>query len=1151
MAFDLAARHYQFDPLLDPEDVNTNKPDKKSILMYVMCLYHAIDLMQTQMMSTAGSIQMLDQHFDVGSSEEIQLLQEKDMRPSQFDALQRLNDGATTSRNERSVEPCHVGHLTDLDEISLAKSIDDLSQFSAANVKRSSTFTMSRNDAVADVGCITGDLSEAHGSNSFSNFPDSESRPLSIVTNASTEIGGYQNAIEIVLSLLLEAEEILSKHLPDISELAEAKAQFQAHEEFMIKLSEYQEYVGGALEEGARLLSEPATHTGLTAEDQSEIKHQMLLLNERWETLRMSALEVQSRVHSRLAEIQLRKIEELRVLLTTTEDKISRIAEIDPDPATIDRQMDEHRALETSLNDQKMLVDDLSNLVVIVNDDSFNDMEDKLSALGERWTHVVKWTKNRFERLHQMRAQWKQLSRKYGIVHEWLQTRENDLKQMESRTVSEIGSVMERMRNLRFCIGDLNILYENMLHLHDAADQLKPATHQMMEKLENLEDRCDALKEIVDVQQQRIQGMGFNFGSDSSTTSAELPFGWHDFRSDFDNVSTGHDTDDSDDKGNENASNNVGHDESQHTASPQQSKKRKMQKTEKQLQLDERIAEMENFVVRGEQLLADLHGLTSLRDQRAALDQLQNELKQKIGEYADVKTMLSECVQAIGNDLATEEQQIGAIASKYDEMNFRLEHLIDANDDNEMREKFYRNLTGLKLVLADCHDWFKQNATMNASTQDELLNRLSYMESLENEIAETQQFCRDAANTSDTIEWQNDFQQFHESWCDITGAIQRLLHEKYSIEETISDEDGLNVETESVHDVLTEAEHAKITVSTIGKMTSNLSGLNDTKKRLEEVRGSIASNSVDSQCWQKAANALDERIIKQTTAIEDLHHFNNEYEATVQFLSKLERQLRCDLFILGETDELEQQKRSYEDNDREIKKIEIDVTSVRNFSEIILRETDNDDHEHKQTLSDQIRTLNELYTRLIQLYDDNCKHLQQTIERTADISQRIGETEEWLAELEATTPRTDIAAIKTSNELFQMRSKFQTLKETCEQKTILFRELNELGSEQLLQIDEQLNQPHCKRKYSSLAKQFTKLNARWNEVTTLVYNQTGLLEHLSNQLGELKTMLVSETGYLDKLEKCLRKSPENAADAEEIYEELDVRNRMYLAKCSR
>lgn len=1134
MAFDLAARHYQIDPLLDPEDVNTNKPDKKSILMYVMCLYHSIDMMQAQAMSAAGSIQMLDQHFDAGSSEEIQLLQEKDsLRPSHFDNVWQREE--TAGSGQRLVEPFHAGNSTDLDEISLAKSVDDLSRFPAPNIKRSSTFTINKNEMVSPVTAddVAADMFEAPRegpSSTFHNFMESQSRPLSTATNASIEIGGYQNAIEIVLSLLLEAEEILSKQLPDIKELSEAKAQFQAHEEFMIKLSEYQEYVGGALEEGARLLSEPTTATGLTAEDQSEIKQQMLLLNERWETLRMSALDVQSRVHARLADIQLRKIEELRLMLTNTEDKISRIDEINPD--AMKRQMDEHKALEASLNEQKLLVDDLSNLVVIVNDDSFNDMEDKLSALGERWTHVVKWTKNRFDRLQQVSGRWKQLNRQYGIVHSWLQTRENDLKHMETQTVSEIGSVMDRMHHLRFSAADLNVLYEKMLQLHDTAEQMKPATCRMLEKLENLEDRCDALKEIVDVQQQRIEGMGFNFGADDATTSAELPFGWTDFRANLESaVSESEDDEMTSVSGRSNHSD----------ASPQQSKKRKMQKNEKQLQLDRRIHEMERFVSNGEQTLAALHALTTLRDQSNALELLQFELKQKINEYADVKALLNECASVSGDDLAAEQQKIGAVASKYDEMNFRLEHLIETNEKGAMREKFYRNLTGFKLVLADCRDWFKQNATLNASTQDDLQNRLSYMESLDSEIGEAQRFCHDATSGDDLSEWQNDFQQFHQSWCDIKCAIQRLLHEKYGVEETISEEDGVNVVVETLRDVLTEAEQSTVTVSMLDKMTGNLERLNDVKKRLEEFRGLLASHSEDFERWQKTAVALDERIIKQTTAIENLNHFNSEYEVVVQFLREMEERLQRDLFILGETDDLEQQKRTYEKHGKEIKRTEIDIISVRNFSEIIVRETDNDDGEHKQTLIGQIQVLNELYARLIRLYENNSKNLLQTIGRTHDILKQITETEEWLTELNAITPTTAISDIKTSNELFQIRSKFQTLKETCEQKTILFRELNELGSDQLLQIDEQLNQPHCERKYSSLAKQFTKLNARWNDVTTLVYNRTGLLEHLSNQLGELKTMIVSETGYLDKLEKCLRKSPENAADAEEIYEELDVR----------
>uniref|UniRef100_T1H472 Calponin-homology (CH) domain-containing protein n=1 Tax=Megaselia scalaris TaxID=36166 RepID=T1H472_MEGSC len=43
IAFDLAHKYFKIEKLLDPEDVHTNKPDKKSILMYVMLLYHAIE----------------------------------------------------------------------------------------------------------------------------------------------------------------------------------------------------------------------------------------------------------------------------------------------------------------------------------------------------------------------------------------------------------------------------------------------------------------------------------------------------------------------------------------------------------------------------------------------------------------------------------------------------------------------------------------------------------------------------------------------------------------------------------------------------------------------------------------------------------------------------------------------------------------------------------------------------------------------------------------------------------------------------------------------------------------------------------------------------------------------------------------------------
>lgn len=317
LAFDLAAQHLQIDQLLDPEDVNTNKPDKKSILMYVMCLYHAIDARKIDQ----GSIQDLVQHF--GSTEEIQLLTEVEMDTTRSD--DNANEPAVPIIKTFHVQDAlHVGNVTDLDEISLSKSIENIDEIpSPSTIKRSATFTVLKTDngvkemETVDTNFLTDSNSRPQ---SYSN-----SRPQSTATNASIEIGSYQNAIEVVLSLLLEAEEVLSKDLASVTDLNEAKQQFQDHEDFMIKLSEYQQYVGSALgkhfvlttrhfqklikmffftsEEGARLMSESQHTTGLTVEDQNEIKQQMFLLNERWETLRMKALNVQSKIHAKLAKV--------------------------------------------------------------------------------------------------------------------------------------------------------------------------------------------------------------------------------------------------------------------------------------------------------------------------------------------------------------------------------------------------------------------------------------------------------------------------------------------------------------------------------------------------------------------------------------------------------------------------------------------------------------------------------------------------------------------------------------------------------------------------------------------------------------------------------------------------------------------------------
>lgn len=1086
--------------------------------MYVMCLFRVIDSITAERLTNATSIQMLDQHFD-GSADNLHTpITSENKQKADADYSSRPTSIVADDSVERRAR---VVHVTDLDEISLAKSIEDLNSLAGADVKRSSTFTITKNESINLAGATTTEPDAQSGSgdgdpiagtsNNFQSFIETHSRPVSTV-----EIGGYQNAIELVLSLLLEAEETLSRQIPDVKDLAEAKAQFQAHEEFMMKLAEYQEYVGGALEEGARLLSEPIENTGLTIEDQSEIKQQMLLLNERWELLRVAALDVQSRIHSKLAQVQMQKIEELRARLTNTEDCISQMPEIDPSPDAIQRQISEHKTLEASLNEQKLLVDDLSNLVVIVNDESFNDLEDKLSALGERWTHVVQWTKIRFQKLQMVHLNWKLLNRQLAIASEWMNVRENDLKRMETQDIGAIGRVMERMQHLRFCAMDLSVLNSNLVRLEEMADDLQPASQSMLEKLESLQDRCDALKEIVDVQQQRIERMGFDFNVDI-LANVKLPNEWTDFQSKF-SADLSFDGSDGEESGNE---------------SPQSNKKRKLQRSDKLQQLDAFIRSIDDFISSSDKNLDDLNAISTFKERLNVLENMKTQLQAKHIEHLEVEKLLNECVEDSNTDLTEESSEIDNFSLKYSELSSRIEHLLKVNEKASMKEKFLRNLTGLKLVLADCQDWFQQYGNVNAASQDELENRLDYMDSLDGEIDECNEYYNNANDKSELNEWKVDYDQFNQSWMDIKNAIKCLLSGSLDDEQSDTNSE-LSEDLRTIEELYQNVEQAIVVFADLDEMNANLKHISELKSFLTDIKG----DKMDSQQWQKLASTIEERFAKQVTAIDNVKNFTTEYTQVTEFLTNFEQMFGEDIFILGEDSDLKKQLETYDANGMELKKVEIDIISVKNFSEIIIRESS--DEQYNDDLLNNIEMLNELYSSVKKTYQTNSKALKQAIEQTQSMFKRINETENWLNELETSTPSMRNADIKTSNDLFQIRNKFQSLKEMCEKKTVEFRDLNEAGSEIILRIDELLNQPNCQRKFSTLAKHFTKLNARWTDVTTLVYNRTALLEHISSQLGELKTLIVSETGYLDKLEKCLRKSPENAADAEEIYEELDV-----------
>ena len=147
-------------------------------------------------------------------------------------------------------------------------------------------------------------------------------------------------------------------------------------------------------------------------------------------------------------------------------------------------------------------------------------MEDQLSALGERWSHVCQWAEQRAIALTELVNHWSRLDYDWRQLVLWLSSHEQSLRQMEANPNLDKSQMMEVGRQLQLLERDLGPHQDRLAALEDGARKLtvlmqasagseaKLAGCKYVERLlldmEDFEDRIEALNEIMDAQRQRV-----------------------------------------------------------------------------------------------------------------------------------------------------------------------------------------------------------------------------------------------------------------------------------------------------------------------------------------------------------------------------------------------------------------------------------------------------------------------------------------------------------------------------------------------------------------------------------------------------------------------------------------------------------------------
>ncbi|XP_075984488.1 dystrophin isoform X7 [Anticarsia gemmatalis] len=1059
-AFNVAHAHLGIDKLLDPEDVNTPNPDKKSIMMYVMCLFQ-----------------------------------------------------------------------------SLPHSSEDVADLDSVASEPTTPVTTNPPEQV------------------------SSSRPLSTATTGSVELGGYYAAFEEVLAWLLEAEERLAEApATDTDDLQRLKEHFHSHEKFLLELSEQQCRVGGVLEEGARLVLE----AGLTRDEAAEVRLQLRLLNTRWEHLRTRAMSTQADVHRALMRAQHEQLERFRAWLTRTEDRMSRLAAVRAPAARLAGVTQLHEELRR----QQPLVDALADCVIVVDDDAAHDervaeVEDQLAALSERWAHTCQWTGSQLARLRELQAGGAALDERLAVLRAALERAEAELKRMEAAPADSVEAALARRGALRALRRELLARQAEALAQLDAAAALAARCQEppgpQLERAEALSDRLDALLMILDVQAQRIKDLGFDIDWDVDDENAPSA------------MDTTGDTAGSSTTVTETTT-TVTTAGSVTEVTHSDSKKPRLSDSNTDFQLGYRT--FVTWAENAEKLLEDCKveleskgGEGAERSEvPALLERVEKEIDTQRADFANVEEIQRRLAGEPGleDEAARHARSIAELKARWDGIVRRVLALRNTLNLLHDKRNYGARVAELRRQLGDVRAW--RDRTRQDKPSNNLLihlrNKIRAMKQLDMKLKElnAQSIILltkpiSAAHKSDV---EADSKRINEDYeellleltkreVEIKVALNKKPADRHEDEfkSLQSDVQAMEMQIVSEHAMICARDVMGAKLRELGALQARFAELQDTydavvrERRDHYEKGSVQELNFRSSLenlvtkFGDARSLLQGKITKLENGVKLLDQLEQDSAAVSSWLDSVEQFLQEHEYVpLGEVELLDRLLDTSNKFEEDKSTYKSKLESIETTRDTILEDCD---ESLGKTIQNDTKALKKRFDNATDKSHKLNEQLRRALERTEAVFRGAAELEAWLAAVAEALPAAHECNITDSAELYQMKARFQGLKDKCDDKTQEFRNLNEAGNDILLQAEQ--------RPPAALAKRMTQLNAKWNDVTHGVYERYKVLAEAWHESGELRAWLMQESAWLDGLQRRLRRSPNAPADAEEIAEELyDLEN---------
>ena len=139
----------------------------------------------------------------------------------------------------------------------------------------------------------------------------------------------------------------------------------------------------------------------------------------------------QTELHRLVMKLQVDQLEELKSWMSEAEDKLSLIGEAGTSQTEVAKLLGDLSVLLAELEEQQGVVSGISNFILVDGPDTAGELEDQLSALGERWVTLCRVCAERQEALTSLASSWAKHAEVSQVLEDWMGEVEERLKQME------------------------------------------------------------------------------------------------------------------------------------------------------------------------------------------------------------------------------------------------------------------------------------------------------------------------------------------------------------------------------------------------------------------------------------------------------------------------------------------------------------------------------------------------------------------------------------------------------------------------------------------------------------------------------------------------------------------------------------------------